>query len=157
MKIEKGLLKAKKVERFVESRLLSFLGKFLYFFGLTALVPVLPFLLFSSGRLDYLVNRTTILSLFFVALGLMLVFAAKESPKKTLRYLGFSTLLPAIFAFVFSFFGKKAVISILTRFELTSYLVVPWINKYVPSVVTIAIFYFFIGSAFFISSYFWKK
>ena len=157
MKPKKFKKKAKKIERYIESRLLSSIGKFLYFIGLTTLIPVLPIVFLSPSNLMQFANETTLVSLFFTALGLMLTFAAKESPKKTLRYLGFATLAPALVAFVFSFFGKKAIVAVLTKFEITSYLIIPWIDKYVPSVITIAIFYAFIGAAFVISSFFWKK
>ncbi len=145
----------KKLARFAENGVFHFIGKFLYFFGLTTLIPVLPIVIFSPVK--KLADTAILVSILFIAIGVVLEFVARKSPRKALRSLGYSTLFPAAVAFIFAIFGKKFIIALLLKFHVTSYFIVPWIQEYVPTVIFIAIAYALIGFALIGSSFFWKK
>ena len=44
----------KKLARFAENGVFHFIGKFLYFFGLTTLIPVLPIVIFSPAAVAFI-------------------------------------------------------------------------------------------------------
>ena len=106
----------KKIKKIAKKHILRSIGRFLYFIGLTYLIPFLPVLLASEVSLHEFFNKSVWISISLSGFGGLLIFFSSWSIRKTLRTLGFSTILPAILAFVLSLKSDNGMEEKIRRF-----------------------------------------
>jgi hypothetical protein len=142
--------------KYAKRQFFKWFGKFLYFIGLTALIPFLPVVLSSPFSFNNLLEASVIISIILFSIGGFFVYLGVSSVKKTFRTLGFATMFPAAVAFLFFLFGKKIILSLVSPSDVLEDLIIPWVETYVPSVLTVAVIYVVIGLVLIFSSFFFR-
>ena len=135
----------KQVKELVVFQAISIIARLFYFFGLTALIPLLPLVLTPNQLVD--ARYAFGIALGSIILGFALVFYFSKTRKIALRVLGLFTLIPGLLAVIVSFAGPRRMGEFLSMFGKISPLLQKYIDSYVPKAWLIAGIYIILGVA----------
>ncbi len=133
----------KKVTRLVVRETSRIVAQFIYFAGLTALIPLMPLVLspekLIAARFAFFVAVVLILVSFFI------IYWISESKKYALRALGMTTLFPGLLAVLFSYAGPRRMANFLRMLGEASPFLEEYIESYVPKAWLLAGIYIIVG------------
>lgn len=135
----------KKVAHFVAYQIVRYIAQFLYFAGLTALIPLLPLVFFPHELAA--AKSLLLLSLVLIIGGFLIIYIFTKSKKHALRALGFTTLVPGLLAVIFAYIGERRMTIFLSDLGKMTPLVETYISTYVPKAWLLAGIYIIVGVA----------
>ncbi len=121
----------------------AFIAHFVYFTGIAGLLPVMP--LFLTPTKIFAAEKLIWIPLLLISSSFIVLFIATRSHIRTLRALGWMTLIPGLAGVVFSFVGERRLIIFLAKLGKVEHLIVHWIDGYVPRMWLLAGVYIIIG------------
>lgn len=133
----------KKVASLVIFELVRTIAQVFYFAGLTALIPLMPLLLSPQQLVG--AKYAFGFAFGFILAGFFFVYWFSDSKKVAFRSLGLMTLIPGLFAVIFSFMGPRRMANFLRIFGEASPVLESWIESYVPKAWLLAGIYIILG------------
>ena len=133
----------KRVEREIKFQATKLIAQFLYFTGLTALIPLLPLVLSPQHLIEARYAFGFAVGLIFV--GFWLVYWFSHSRAAAYRALGMTTLLPGLLAVFFSYAGPRRQAAVLRLFGEATPFLENWLKTHVPTTWLLAGIYIIIG------------
>jgi len=135
----------RRVEKAVKWRVVSYLATFVYFFGLTSLIPLLPALLNPQELADVRIPVLVAFGLIFVSF--TMVYWWSGSRKKACRTLGYATLFPGLIAVFIIYTPPGRLARLMGRFGTATPFIEKYIETWVPSAWLLAGIYIILGVA----------
>lgn len=132
----------KKVKKAAEFQVVRWIANIFYFSGLTSLIPLLPLVLSPQQLVE--AKYAFGLALAFIFAGFLVVYWY-STRKVALKTLGMSTLIPGLFAVIFSFMGPRRMANVLRYFGEATPFLEKWIETYVPKAWLLSGIYIIIG------------
>jgi len=133
----------RRVEKAVKWQIVRYLADFIYFIGLTSLIPLLPVLLDPQQFVDVRLAFMVALGLIFVSF--TMVYWWSGSRKVALRTLGYTTLIPGMIAVFIIFTPPRRLAKLMGYFGGATPFIEKWIGTFVPSAWLLAGLYIILG------------
>jgi len=131
------------VERVVKFQAAKLVAQFLYFTGLTLLIPLVPLLLSPHELANAKYAFGLAVGLIFV--GFVVVYLFSHSKSTALRVLGMTTLVPGLLAVFFSYSGARRQAVFLSWFGEVTPLLERWLETHMPTTWLLAGIYIILG------------
>ena len=133
----------RRVEKAVKMQIVKYIADFVYFVGLTSLIPLLPVLLNPREFVDVRLPFMVALGLIFVSF--TMVYWWSGSKKVALRTLGYTTLFPGMIAVFIIFTPPRKLARLMGNFGGATPFIEKWIEAFVPSAWLLAGIYIILG------------